>query len=200
MDGLNSQQKRFVEEYLVSLNATDAYRKAGYKAHGFNVAEVNASRLLRNAKVAAVINAAKIERSKRNEISADRVLQEAACLAFLDIRQLYDDQGNLLPLSQWPDDVAAAVAGIESVQQYEYIDGEKVPAGVLKKIRLWDKPGQLTLLAKHLRLLNEQPANTVVNVQVNIKTTLSEAFQRAYGTTGVDANGSGAHRGLEGPH
>jgi phage terminase small subunit len=200
MDGLNSQQKRFVEEYLVSLNATDAYRKAGYKARGYNVAEVNASRLLRNAKVAAVINAAKVERSQRNEISADRVLQEAARLAFLDIRQLYDDQGTLLPLSQWPDEVAAAVAGIETIQQYDYIDGEKVPAGVVKKIRLWDKPGQLTLLAKHLRLLNEQPANTVVNVQVNIKTSLNEAFQRAYGTTRVDAGGSDARRGLEEPH
>ncbi len=48
--GLNDMQVRFVEEYLIDLNRTAAYRRAGYKGEG-NTAYVNASRLLRNAKV-----------------------------------------------------------------------------------------------------------------------------------------------------
>ncbi len=52
--GLNDMQVRFVEEYLIDLNRTAAYRRAGYKGEG-NTAYVNASRLLRNAKVSQAI-------------------------------------------------------------------------------------------------------------------------------------------------
>ena len=48
---LSPMQERFVQEYLVDCNATAAYKRAGYKGQG-NVAEVNAHRLLRQAKVA----------------------------------------------------------------------------------------------------------------------------------------------------
>lgn len=50
MEELNLKQKRFAEYYVQTGNATDSYKRAGYKAEG-NSAEVNASRLLRNAKV-----------------------------------------------------------------------------------------------------------------------------------------------------
>ncbi len=46
---LTAKQKTFVNEYLVDLNATAAYKRAGYTVRG-NAAEANASRLLRNAK------------------------------------------------------------------------------------------------------------------------------------------------------
>lgn len=51
---LTPKQQRFVEEYMVDLNATAAYKRAGYIAQG-NAAEVNASRLLGNAKVASAV-------------------------------------------------------------------------------------------------------------------------------------------------
>jgi hypothetical protein len=77
------------------------------------------------------------------------------------------------------------------VQQYEPVDGQMVPAGVLKKIRLWSKPSQLTLLAKHLKLLQEDAPKTIVNVQINVRTSLAEALQHAYGssTGAVDRSG-----------
>ena len=49
---LTPTQQRFVDAYLLSLNATQAYREAGYRGTG-HVAEAAASRLLRNVKVAA---------------------------------------------------------------------------------------------------------------------------------------------------
>ena len=70
---LTPKQQRFVEEYLVDLNASAAYQRAGYTARG-NAAEADASRLLRNAKVAAAIAAAKAQRSKRTELTADWVV------------------------------------------------------------------------------------------------------------------------------
>jgi phage terminase small subunit len=173
-------QARFVREYLKDLHGAEAVRRAGYQT---KYPDRIAYQLLENSRVAAAINDAKLKRAKRTEISADRVLQESARLAFLDIRQLYNEDGSLKPISQWPDDVAAAVAGIDSIEQYDWVDGEKVPAGVLKKIRLWSKPGQLDLLAKHLKLLREEKAETVVNVTVVVQ-SLSGALARAYGNDG----------------
>ena len=178
-DTLKPRQRKFVQHYLKTLNATESYKNAGYSAQG-NVAEAAASRLLRNVKVEAAIAKVLGKQVRKLEVSAEKVLQEAARIAFLDIRCIYEDDGTLKPVSQWPDEVAAAVAGIESVQQYTYHDGQKIPVGVLKKIKLWDKPSQLALLAKHLKLLHDETPNTIVNVQVNVSTSLAEALHHAY--------------------
>lgn len=69
---LNDQQQRFVEEYLVDLNATQAAIRAGYSE---NTAKQQGSRLLTNADVQRAVNAAQEERSERTAITADYVLQ-----------------------------------------------------------------------------------------------------------------------------
>lgn len=71
---LTAKQERFITEYLIDLNATGAYRRAGYIAKG-NAAEVNASKLLRNAKVAKMIQIAMDARAQKVGITADYVLQ-----------------------------------------------------------------------------------------------------------------------------
>ena len=70
---LTPKQERFVEEYLVDLNATQAAIRAGYSV---KAAHVEGSRLLTNAKVAAAISAAKQERSEATKIDAKYVLQK----------------------------------------------------------------------------------------------------------------------------
>lgn len=71
---LTAQQSRFVDEYLVDLNATAAYKRAGYKSIG-NAAEAGASRLLSNAKVQHYVQQRMVERTKRTEVSQDYVLR-----------------------------------------------------------------------------------------------------------------------------
>ena len=68
---LTARQQRFVAEYLIDLNATQAAIRAGYAEKS---ATAEGSRLLVNAKVAAAVAAAKAERSKRTEITQDYVL------------------------------------------------------------------------------------------------------------------------------
>ncbi|WP_313486696.1 terminase small subunit [Atlantibacter hermannii] len=85
--GLNDMQVRFVEEYLIDLNRTAAYRRAGYKGEG-NTAYVNASRLLRNAKVSQAIRDALDERSRRVKITQDEVLKWWWDIATADATQL----------------------------------------------------------------------------------------------------------------
>lgn len=72
--GLTPKQERFVAEYLLDLNATAAYKRAGYVGKG-NAAEAAASRLLSNAKVAAVVKSAMDKRSNDLGIDAAYVLR-----------------------------------------------------------------------------------------------------------------------------
>ncbi|HEY8161721.1 MAG TPA: terminase small subunit [Methylocystis sp.] len=146
---LTPRQARFVEEYLKDLNATAAYIRAGYRSRG-NSAEANAARLIRNDKVAEVIEKAKTERSKRNNIDADRVLQELARIAFFDIGKAFTPDGALKPLDEMDEDTRRALAGLEVVSLTS--DGEHV--GTLKKVKIADKLGALDRLARHLGLLD----------------------------------------------
>lgn len=70
---LTAKQQRFVAEYLIDLNATAAYKRAGYTATG-NAAEVTASQLLSNPKVAEAVKAAMDKRSDDLGIDARYVL------------------------------------------------------------------------------------------------------------------------------
>ncbi len=71
---LTKNQKIFVNEYLIARNGTRAYLHAYPHVKNENVAAVNANRLLRNAKIEAVIDNALEKQQKRTEITADQVL------------------------------------------------------------------------------------------------------------------------------
>lgn len=77
---LNPRQQRFVEEYLVDLNATAAYKRAGYAARGA-AADTNASRLLRNAQIDQAIQAGMAARSAKTGLTAEYVLESIQRIA-----------------------------------------------------------------------------------------------------------------------
>ncbi len=71
--GLNPRQSRFVDEYLVDMNATAAYKRAGYAARGKS-AEANASRLLWSDKVQAELSRRMQERAEKVAVTQEWVL------------------------------------------------------------------------------------------------------------------------------
>lgn len=71
---MTARQQRFVQEYLIDLNATAAYRRAGYKASSDTVARVEGCRLLANPSVAAAIQVAQAERAERTRIDQELVV------------------------------------------------------------------------------------------------------------------------------
>lgn len=79
-------RERFVDEYLVDLNATQAAIRAGYSP---KTAYSMGQRLLKDVEVQAAIQEARARREKRTEITQDRVVQEIADNAF---RQASDAQ------------------------------------------------------------------------------------------------------------
>lgn len=77
MSHLTPQQECFVHEYLIDLNASAAYSRAGYAAKGNSIA-VNASKLLRVPKVQQAVQKAMDERAQRMRIDGDQVLANIA--------------------------------------------------------------------------------------------------------------------------
>ena len=69
---MTPRQQRFVEEYLLDLNATQAAIRAGYSGH---TANEQGARLLANASVAAAVQAAQQARSERVQVTQDDVLR-----------------------------------------------------------------------------------------------------------------------------
>ena len=151
---LNDKQQRFVDEYLIDLNATAAYRRAGYTAKG-NAAEVNAARLLRNAQVVLAVKEAMKARETRTMITQDRVLQELARIAFFDIRKLYNEDGSMKLPHELDDDAAAVLSGVDI--STALIAGAEEPTSVqTKKAKVFDKGAALTLAMRHLGMLTDK--------------------------------------------
>lgn len=167
---LTPKQSAFVREYLVDLNASAAYKRAGYIAKG-NAAEVNAARMLRNAQVQAEIQVAMNERAQRNDITADRVLKEIARLAFFDPRRLLNGDGTPKAIHELDDDTAAAVAGIDIVTK----GNEDLGYADVMKIKLADKSKNLELLGRHLKLFTDK---IEVDVGADLATRMKEARER----------------------
>jgi phage terminase small subunit len=147
---LTPKQAAFIDEFACDMNATQAAIRAGYSA---KTAKEQATRLLSNVHVSAAIAEKRADRSERTGITADRVLQELARVAFFDIRKLLNDDGAMKPLSELDDDTAAAIAGIDLT---ELRDGEGTPVGMLKKIKIADKLVALDKLARNLGLLQDK--------------------------------------------
>jgi phage terminase small subunit len=78
---LTPRQQRFVEEFLVDLNGTQAAIRAGYSA---KTANEQAARLLTNVNVQTAVAEGRQELSRRTEIRGDKVMAELASLAFYD--------------------------------------------------------------------------------------------------------------------
>lgn len=150
---LTTKQHLFVREFLVDMDKEAAYIRAGYTGDDGK----GSSALLRNPKVQRAIQGFINARITRLEIDADRVLQEYAKIAFLNPRDFYDEDGNLLPIHKMPQNASAALSGIDVVSLFD----ENAKANVTTaKIKFIDKKGALDSLAKHLGMFVEKVEHT----------------------------------------
>ncbi|RVJ79203.1 terminase small subunit [Sinorhizobium meliloti] len=146
MSDLTAKQARFVEEYVIDLNATQAAIRAGYSRNG---ADTTGPRLLEDPRIIAAIDARKIERSERTEINADWVLKRLANEAEADINDIYDENGGLKPVKEWPKIWRQGlIAGIDT----EEITVEGVKMGIVRKVKVSDRVRRLELIGKHVRV------------------------------------------------
>jgi phage terminase small subunit len=137
---LGPKQNRFIAEYLVDLNATQAAIRAGYSPR---TAEQQGSRLLTNAEVAKAVSEAQERRASRIEVKQDDVLRVLLRHLNFDPATVYGEHGSLLSVKEMPLEARLAVQSLEW--------GEHGP-----KVKFWSKDKALELGMRHLGLLKDK--------------------------------------------
>lgn len=144
---LTAKQQRFVVEYLLDLNATQAAIRAGYAKKG---AKDQAYQLMQNPEILAAIKAAMEDRTKRIKVDADYVLQRLVEIDQLDLLDILEDDLSLKPLKQWPKAWRQYLVGFDLAEMFEGQGKDRDMVGILKKIKWPDKVRNLELLGKHV--------------------------------------------------
>lgn len=143
---MTEKQKLFADEYLIDLNATRAYRVAYPSVKKDEVAAVNGSKLLRNAKVQGYISERIQDRQQRTEVTQDMVVKELAAIAFSKATDYAAVKGGTVCIKDTDslsDEQIRAIAGIKEGRN-----------GI--EIKLNDKGKALELLGRHLGMWNDK--------------------------------------------
>lgn len=143
---LTDKQKKFVEEYLIDLNATQSAIRAGYSP---KTANEQGARLLANVSIQEAISKAMAERSRRTGINQDRIVQELARIAFVKITDVVDPDGEINTNAS-DDDLAC-------IESYKIEDSDSVNGSSSKReVKLASKIKALELLGKHVGMWNDK--------------------------------------------
>jgi phage terminase small subunit len=123
---LSEKHKKFVKEYLIDLNATQAAIRAGYSA---KTAYSQGQRLLKHVEVSAEITKAKQKREEKTEINAEWVLIQAAkmhqkCMQEVPVMVKGED-GQMVPSGEYKFDSAGAGKALEIVGKHTNIQAFK---------------------------------------------------------------------------
>ena len=162
MARLNAKQKRFVDENLIDLNATQAAIRAGYKKTEYT--DTNANKLLENTRIREAIDKAMAERSKRTGINQDRVIQELARIAFVNPQNVISAEDGSVREDATEDDLAC----IQAVK-VKTMSGDKGYSEE-REVRLNDKMKALELLGKHLGMFTDKvelDADLELNINID---------------------------------
>ena len=143
---LTDKQQRFVDEYLIDLNATQAAIRAGYSV---KTANEQGSQNLAKLSIQQAMAERMAERSRRTGVNQDRVVLELAKIAFVKMTDIVDSEGNIKGDAA-EDDLAC----IESVK-YKHSNTD-TGYSEEREVKIASKLKALELLGKHLGMWNDK--------------------------------------------
>lgn len=141
MGNLTPKQERFVQEYIVDLNASAACLRAGYRSKNPDVDGYN---LLVKPSISSAIQTHIKEREKRTEVTADMVVQQLYKIAYCDITRFVTwgaDGIDIKPSGEVDGTIIAEVS--DDITDYGSHKRTK------KKLKLPDRMKALELLGRH---------------------------------------------------
>lgn len=144
MAKLTNKQQRFIEEYLIDLNATQAAIRAGYSV---KTAKDMGCENLAKPNIQEAIGKAIAWRSKRTGINQDRVVEELAKIGFVKLTDIVDTKGRIRDTAKEED-----LACIESIKYKVSEAGESIE----QEVRIASKLKALELLGKHLGMWKDK--------------------------------------------
>jgi len=147
MAKLTAKQKRFIEEYLIDLNATQASIRAGYSPE--TAKEIGCENLTK-PNIKNEIDKAIAERSRRTGINQDRVLREIAKIAFVNPSDVINFNQATVKENASDDDLAV-ISGVK-IKSIPTDDGNIQE----REVKLYDKLKALDMLGKHLGMFTDK--------------------------------------------
>lgn len=169
MAKLTGKQELFCREYIIDLNATQAAIRAGYSE---KTANEQGTRLLANVSIQSFIQELKQDRVNRNKVDADYVLKRLVEIDQMDVADIINENGDLLPIKQWSKVWRTTLSGLDIA-----IIGSGDTEAIMKKIKWPDKVKNLELLGKHVGV---QAFKDKTDLELNIgieNKPLSEIFK-----------------------
>lgn len=168
----------FIVEYLRTNNATKAAIAAGYSE---KTARQQGSRLLSNVDIRAEIQAQRKEMVAAAKVDAQDVLARLKDEVEADIADLFDDDGKLLPVWEWPLVWRQGlISGIEVEELWEGRGEDRVQVGMLRKVKMSDRLKRLELIGKHIGV-QAFKERVEVDATEDLAALLSRARERAIG-------------------
>lgn len=162
---LTEKQKRFCDEYLIDLNATQAAIRAGYSPKGMNK---RVTRMMANEGIMNYIQQHMKDREKRTEITQDKVLKELAAIAFSNgskyakivERKAYDEEGKEVVDYETGKQLTYKTVEFKNTDDLTE-DEKKAISSIHKgrdgmKVETYDKMKALELLGKHLGMFKDK--------------------------------------------
>ena len=202
MGKLNNRQKRFCDEYLVDLNATQAAIRAGYTA---KYANTNAFKLLQITAIKDYIQKRQTDRMERTEITQDMVLRELALIAFsnaadyasvVEKQAMAEVEGNMIPMLD-ENGEPLMYRTVEPVLTAELTEDQKKALAVIKKgrdgfeIKPYDKVKALELLGRHLGMWDKKTDADIEEQRARIEKTKAETSRIKGEEPGADTQDDG---------
>lgn len=158
MRKLTRKEARFIQEYLIDLNATKAAIRAGYsEKSAANIGNENCRKPLIQAAIFKELD----KRAKRTNITQDRVIIELKRIALSNMADFARWDGNTVNLKESDTLSRAKTAAVQEISEVV------TEAGGRTKIKHHDKIRALELLGRHLGMFRDKPDDVSVSVSVS---------------------------------
>jgi len=163
-------RRLFAAAYIINgRNGTQAAITAGYPV---KTARITAHRILKEPSTHKLIDELVSSAGMASGLEVVATLRETARIAMSDPRRFFRADGSAIPVVEWTDDMAAAVAEIEfkAVKVETVTDGETVTRTETQpgKIKFWNKNDALEKAFKHLGLYERDNSQKAANLTLQV--------------------------------
>ena len=145
---LTPQREAFAAALAQGMTQAAAYRVAYPRSKNWTDKTVwsKASALAADGLVSARVTDLVQKAAGANEVTVERVVKEFARLAFVDVRKLYRDDGEPMPIQDLDDDTAAAIASFEvdkdGAIKYKFWDKNSAQERASKILGIFEKDNE----------------------------------------------------------
>lgn len=161
---LTDKQEQFCQEYLIDLNATQAAVRAGYSV---DTAGAIGHENLKKPEIQDKIAVLQAIRAERTQVSQDQIVRELMKVAFGDVGNYFDENGNIIPVHEIETNARGAISAIKVLDEKTEQSEEVFKLTVTKELKMWDKLKALEMLGRHVGIFERDNKQSKPDITAN---------------------------------